>query len=68
MKYFLLFSILFTTLLQANQKEVLLIHSYHKGYAWADDISKAIEKNFSKTILNARDEPFIFFISSFIIS
>jgi PAS domain S-box-containing protein len=49
MKYFLLFSILFLTFLQANQnKEVLLIHSYHKGYVWTDDISKTIEKNFSQ--------------------
>ena len=47
MKYFLLFSILFFNFLYANQnKEVLLIHSYHKGYAWTDDISKAIEKTF----------------------
>ena len=48
MKYFLLFSILFFNFLYANQnKEVLLIHSYHKGYIWTDDISKTIEKNFS---------------------
>ncbi|MDX9900661.1 MAG: ABC transporter substrate binding protein [Aliarcobacter sp.] len=48
MKYFLLFSILFLNFLQANElKEVLLIHSYHKGYIWTDDISKTIEKNFS---------------------
>lgn len=47
MKYFLLFSILFFNILYASQnKEVLLIHSYHKGYAWTDDISKAIDKNF----------------------
>ena len=46
MKYFLLFSILFFNILYASQnKEVLLIHSYHKGYAWTDDISKAIDKN-----------------------
>ncbi|MGB0990795.1 MAG: histidine kinase, partial [Halarcobacter sp.] len=31
-----------------NPKEVLLLHSYHKGYVWSDDISKTIEKNFSK--------------------
>lgn len=49
MKYFLLFSILFFNFLFANQsKEVLLIHSYHKGYAWTDDISNSIEKNFEK--------------------
>ncbi len=27
-------------------KEVLLLHSYHKGYKWSDDISKAIEEKF----------------------
>lgn len=49
MRYFLLFSILFFNILYASQnKEVLLIHSYHKGYAWTDDISKAIDKNFSE--------------------
>jgi hypothetical protein len=48
MKYFLLFSILFFNYLFADQsKEVLLIHSYHKGYIWTDDISKTIEKNFA---------------------
>ena len=47
MKYFLLFSILFLNLLFANSsKDVLLLHSYHKGYAWTDDISKEIEKQF----------------------
>ena len=48
MKFFLLFSILFLNLLFANSsKEVLILHSYHKGYSWSDDISKAIEKTFS---------------------
>jgi PAS domain S-box-containing protein len=47
MKYFLLFSMLFFNLLFANSsKDVLLLHSYHKGYAWTDDISKEIERNF----------------------
>ncbi|MDY3204542.1 MAG: ABC transporter substrate binding protein [Arcobacter sp.] len=46
MKYILLFSILFLNYLFASSKEVLLIHSYHKGYIWTDDISKTIEKNF----------------------
>ncbi len=49
MKYILLFSILFFNFLFANQtKEVLLIHSYHKGYIWSDDISKTIEKEFAE--------------------
>ncbi len=29
-------------------KDVLLIHSYHKGYKWTDDMSKVIEKNLYK--------------------
>jgi PAS domain S-box-containing protein len=49
MKKFILFSLLFfTTFLYSNNtKEVLLIHSYHKGYIWTNDISNAIEKEFS---------------------
>ena len=48
MKFILLFSILFLDFLFANSsKEVLILHSYHKGYTWTDDISKAIEKTFS---------------------
>ena len=47
MKFFLLFSILFLNFLFANtSKEVLVLHSYHKGYTWTDDISSQIEKNF----------------------
>ncbi|MDY3200926.1 MAG: ABC transporter substrate binding protein [Arcobacter sp.] len=46
MRFILLFSILFFNYLFASSKEVLLIHSYHKGYIWSDDISKTIEKNF----------------------
>jgi PAS domain S-box-containing protein len=49
MKNFLLFSILFFNFLFADSsKEVLVLHSYHKGYTWSDDISKAIEKTFSE--------------------
>ncbi|RXJ58019.1 ABC transporter substrate binding protein [Candidatus Marinarcus aquaticus] len=38
--------LLFLTLhlFAATQKEVLLLHSYHKGYKWSDDISNAIEE------------------------
>ena len=47
MKYFLLFSMIFLNFLFANSsKDVLLLHSYHKGYTWTDDISNQIEKNF----------------------
>ncbi len=27
---------------------ILVLHSYHKGYKWSDDISKAIENSFKK--------------------
>ncbi len=46
MKKIILFLLLLLNFLYAQNKEVLLIHSYHKGYKWTDDISKAIEKNF----------------------
>jgi len=42
MKSFL-FIILFT-ITSLYSKEVLLLHSYHKGYAWSDDISNTIEE------------------------
>lgn len=49
MKKIILFSlILINFLLANNTKEVLLLHSYHKGYIWSDDISKSIESTFSK--------------------
>ena len=50
MKKIILFSLLFITFLFANKpKEVLLLHSYHKGYIWSDDISKTIEKEFKES-------------------
>ncbi|MDN5377369.1 MAG: hypothetical protein PWQ42_665 [Sulfurospirillum sp.] len=43
--YFLI--LFFTPLLYAKTtKDVLLIHSYHKGYKWSDEISKVIEERF----------------------
>ncbi|MGM0519507.1 MAG: ATP-binding protein [Campylobacterota bacterium] len=49
MRIFILFSILFLNYLAAaNTKDVLLLHSYHKGYVWSDDISKTIEEKFHK--------------------
>ena len=44
-KLFILFILLLNFLYAAN-KEVLLLHSYHKGYKWSDDISKAVEDKF----------------------
>jgi PAS domain S-box-containing protein len=48
-KLLLLFLLIFINFSNAaeNNKEVLLLHSYHKGYKWSDDISKAIEDKFS---------------------
>lgn len=45
MKILFLF-ITFTFALFATSKEVLLLHSYHKGYTWSDEISKAVERKF----------------------
>mgnify|MGYP000420881155 CR=1 FL=1 len=43
--FLLLFFITFVN--ASNTREVLLLHSYHKGYKWSDDISTAIETKFS---------------------
>jgi len=47
-KILLLLSLLFFALDAKETKDILLIHSYHKGYKWSDDISRVIEKNFSE--------------------
>ncbi|AXH11112.1 ABC transporter substrate binding protein [Halarcobacter bivalviorum] len=44
MRLILILFLLFTSLFAS--KEVLLLHSYHKGYKWSDDISSEIEKRF----------------------
>ncbi len=48
-KFLLLYFLFFSTICFAEvaNKEVLLLHSYHKGYKWSDDISKAIEDKFA---------------------
>ncbi|NQY19752.1 MAG: PAS domain-containing protein [Campylobacteraceae bacterium] len=43
-----IFLVLFILLSSTYAKEVLLLHSYHKGYTWSDDISDTIEKNFKQ--------------------
>ena len=45
-KIFFLLCLSFTVLWAQHSKDILLIHSYHKGYKWSDEISKVIEKNF----------------------
>lgn len=42
--FFVLFMLVIPAILSAS--EVLLLHSYHKGFKWSDDISFAIEKAF----------------------
>ncbi len=46
MKKIFILILLFLQFLYASNQEVLLLHSYHKGYKWTDDISKAIEEKF----------------------
>ena len=41
--FLLLFAI---SLFSYDRYNILVLHSYHKGYKWSDDISKAIEDNF----------------------
>jgi PAS domain S-box-containing protein len=40
--YLLLHSIIYA-------KDILLLHSYHKGYEWSDNISKAVKDNFKNS-------------------
>lgn len=47
-KILILISLVISLFAKESSKEVLLLHSYHKGYKWTDDISNAIEKNFNK--------------------
>ena len=47
---FLLFFILVLDLMATVvPKDILLVHSYHRGYKWSDDISKVIERRFEKS-------------------
>jgi PAS domain S-box-containing protein len=46
LKIILVLLFISTYLFASNQKDVLLLHSYHKGYKWTDDITKAIERKF----------------------
>jgi len=47
-KIILLLLLVCTFLFASKPKEVLLLHSYHRGYKWTDDITNAIEKRFLK--------------------
>ncbi len=46
-KYILLFLLFTLSLFASSSKEVLLLHSYHKGYKWSDEISHSIEQQFA---------------------
>ena len=46
-KIFLLLCVCVGVLCAQHTKDILILQSYHKGYKWSDDISKAIEKNFA---------------------
>lgn len=46
-KFLILLVCLSFFILNAKEnKDILILQSYHKGYKWSDDISKVIEKNF----------------------
>ena len=45
-KSFLLFLLFTISLFSYDRYNILVLHSYHKGYKWSDDISQAIEDNF----------------------
>lgn len=44
-----LFLLLFLTVTTLFSKEILVLHSYHKGYEWSDSISAAIENQFKNS-------------------
>ena len=48
LRIILILLLLSASILASTQKDVLLLHSYHKGYKWTDDITNAIENKFSK--------------------
>jgi len=46
LKIFFIFFFIIASHTFVVAKDVLLLHSYHKGYSWSDDISRAIEDKF----------------------
>ncbi|MFT7003606.1 MAG: PAS domain S-box-containing protein [Sulfurimonas sp.] len=46
LRIILILFLLIFSVFASNQKDVLLLHSYHKGYKWTDDITKSIENKF----------------------
>ena len=45
--FFLFFIFVINLSAFSEPKNILLIHSYHRGYKWSDDISRVFEKKFS---------------------
>lgn len=45
---FVLIFIITAVYAKDEPKDILLIHSYHKGYKWSDDMSKVFEKRFEE--------------------
>lgn len=43
MKYILILSIVFTSIIYAKSNEILLLHSYNKGLKWSDGISEGVQ-------------------------
>ena len=46
--FIILLAIFQSSLFALDKYNILIIHSYQKGYKWSDDISKAIEDQFKK--------------------
>lgn len=42
----LLFIVVLDLFASSTSKDILLIHSYHRGYKWSDDISNVLEQKF----------------------
>ena len=47
--FFIFFILVFDVYASSNPKNILLVHSYNRGYKWSDDISKVMEQRFEKS-------------------
>jgi PAS domain S-box-containing protein len=46
-KLLILYTLCIYSLFATEPKEILLLHSYHTGYKWTDDITKAVTEHFA---------------------
>ncbi len=46
---FIIFILVINLFASSASKNILLVHSYHRGYKWSDDVSKVIERRFEKS-------------------